>query len=196
MISAAILAGGKSRRMGRDKAWLDLGDGVPLVQRVVAALQRVADEIIVVSADERFAAIGYPVVPDRYGENGAFGAIGTAIAATRGDLVCVAACDMPWPSPEVYRLLLRLADGADVVVPRIADEFETMHAVYRRSCLPAIERALARGNMRVISFFPEVRVREVGAAEIRVVDPELRSFTNLNTPEDLDRARADAAATE
>jgi molybdopterin-guanine dinucleotide biosynthesis protein A len=193
-VSAAILAGGKSRRMGRDKAWLDLGDGVPLVRRVAEVLATIGDELVVVAGDDRFKTLGLPVVADRFGEKGAFGGITTAVAATRGDLVCVAACDMPWPSAPVYALLLRLADGYDVVIPRIGEELETMHAVYRRSCLPAMERALARGDMRVISFFPDVRVREVGAAEIRAVDPELRAFENLNTPEDLERAKRAGAS--
>ena len=193
-VSAAILAGGKSWRMGRDKAWLDLGDGVPLVRRVANALAEVADELVVVTGDPRYAELSYPLVPDRYGEKGAFGGIATAVAATRGELVCVAACDMPWPSPEVYRLLLRLADGYDVAIPRIDGEYETMHAVYRRTCLPAIERALARGEMRVISFFPYVRVRNVSADEVRPLDPDLRSFANLNTPEELELARAEFAA--
>lgn len=178
--------------MGRDKAWLDLGDGVPLVRRVADALAAVAEEVIVVANDERFAALGLPLFPDRYGEKGAFGGIATAVAATRGELVCVAACDMPWPSAEVYRLLLGLADAQDVVIPRPAEEYETMHAVYRRTCLPAMERALARGEMRVISFFGDVRVRAVGAEELRRSDPELRAFTNVNTPEELERARSEA----
>ncbi len=189
-VSAAILAGGKSRRMGRDKAWLDLGDGVPLVRRVADALAQIAGEVIVVASDERFASLGLPVVPDRYGETGAFGGVATAVAATRGELVCVAACDMPWPSPDVFRLLLRLAEGHDVAIPRLADEYETMHGVYRRSCLAPMERALARGDRRVISFFADVRVREVSADEIRAADPELRAFTNVNTPAELGAARA------
>lgn len=180
--------------MGRDKAWLDLGDGVPLVRRVADVLTLVAAELIVVAHDERYASLGYPVVPDRYGEKGAFGGIATAVAATRGELVCVAACDMPWPSIDVYRLLVRLAEGYDVVIPRVGNDFETMHAVYGRTCLAAMERALARGDMRVISFFQDVKVRALSAEELRAVDPELRSFVNLNTPEELERARADFAA--
>ncbi len=189
-VTGAILAGGKSRRMGQDKAWLDLGDGVPLVRRVAAALARVADDLLVVANDPRYIELGHPVAPDRYGATGAFGGIATAISAARGELVCVAACDMPFPSPDVYALLLRLVEGYDVAIPRIDGEYETMHAVYRRTCLPAMERALARGDLRVISFFPDVKVREVGAEEIGAIDPELRSFTNLNTPEELERARA------
>ncbi len=189
-VTGAILAGGKSRRMGQDKAWLDLGDGVPLVRRVAAALARVADDLIVVANDPRYIELGHPVVPDRYGATGAFGGIATAVSAARGELVCVAACDMPFPSPDVYALLLRLVEEYDVAIPRIEGEYETMHAVYRRTCLPAMERALARQELRVVSFFPDVKVRDVSAEEIRAVDPELRSFTNLNTPEELERARA------
>jgi molybdopterin-guanine dinucleotide biosynthesis protein A len=188
-VSAAILAGGKSRRMGRDKAWLDLGDGVPLVRRVADALARVADEIVVVANDERYASLGYPVVPDRYGEKGAFGGIATAVAAAGGELVCVAACDMPWPSPEVYRLLLGLVEGYDAAVPQLAGEYEPLHAVYRKTCLPAMEAALRRGEMRIISFFPAVRVCAVGEDELRAVNPTLRAFTNLNTPAELAHAR-------
>ena len=189
-VSAAILAGGKSRRMGRDKAWLDLGDGVPLVRRVADALTRVASEVVIVANDSRFASLGLPVVADRYGDKGAFGGLATAVAATQGELVCVAACDMPWPSPAVYALLLEAIAGFDVAIPRVGAELEAMHAVYRRSCLGAMERALARGEMRVTSFLPEVRVREVTADELRAVDPMLSAFENLNTPGDLERARA------
>jgi molybdopterin-guanine dinucleotide biosynthesis protein A len=189
-VTGAVLAGGKSRRMGRDKAWLDLGDGVPLVRRVAEALREVSDEVIVVANEPRYQQLGYAVVPDRYGETGALGGIATAVAVANGDLVCVAACDMPYPSPDVFRLLLRLAEGHDVAVPLIAGEYETMHAVYRKSSLRAMEAALARGGRRIIAFFGEVRVREVSAAEVQAVDPALRSFTNLNTPEDLERARA------
>lgn len=188
-VTGAILAGGKSRRMGRDKAWLDLGDGVPLVRRVADALAAVSDEVIVVANDERFGRLGYPVVADRYGETGALGGIATAVAAARGELVCVAACDMPYPSPSLYRLLLDAVADHDVAVPLLDGEYETMHAVYRRSCLPAMEARLARGELRVISFFSDVRVRAVERDEVRRGDPDLRAFLNLNTPEELERAR-------
>jgi molybdopterin-guanine dinucleotide biosynthesis protein A len=188
-VTGAVLAGGKSRRMGRDKAWLDLGDGVPLVRRVAETLRSIADEVIVVANDARYVELGVRVVADRYGEKGAFGGIATAVWAAEGEVVCIAACDMPFPSADVYRLLLGLVEGHDVAIPKIGGEYETMHAVYRKSCLSAMEAALARGEMRVISFFGDVAVRVVGEPELRPVDPELRSFTNLNTPEDVERIR-------
>ncbi len=175
--------------MGRDKAWLDLGDGRPIVRRVVDVLASVADEVFVVANDDRYRSLGLRVVADRWPDGGALGGIGTAIGAARQGHVLVAACDMPFLSAAVFRLLLARADGADAVVPRIGDEHETMHALYTKACLPPIERALAAGRMRVISFYPDVRVREIGEAELRAVDPELRTFTNVNTPEEFETAK-------
>ena len=190
-VSAAVMAGGKSRRMGRDKAWIDLGDGRPIVQRAIDVLREVADDVFLVANDERYRALGLRVVPDRWPDGGALGGIGTAIGAAEHDRVLVAACDMPFPSGAVFRLLIERSEGADVVIPRVAGEYETFHALYTRACLPPIERALAAGKMRIVSFFDEVRVRAIDGAELRVVDPDLRAFTNLNTPEELEAARKD-----
>lgn len=188
-LSAAIMAGGKSRRMGRDKAWLDLGDGRPIVRRVIDVLREVADEVFLVANDERYRTLGLRVVPDRFPEGGVLGGIATGVGAAEHERVLVAACDMPFLSAGVFRLLAQRADGADVVIPKVGDELETLHALYTKACLGAMDRALASGRMRVISFFDDVRVREVGPDELRAVDPELRSFTNLNTPEELEAAR-------
>lgn len=183
-VSAAIMAGGKSRRMGQDKAWIDVR-GEPLIRRVIAVLSSVADEVIVVANDERYEALGLRVVPDRYPDGGALGGIVTGVGAAAHDTVLVAACDMPFLDPVVWRLLLGRAGAADVVIPVLGDQPETLHALYTKACLPAMERALAAGRMRVISFFDDVRVDRVGEDVIRTVDPTLRAFTNVNTPEEL-----------
>jgi molybdopterin-guanine dinucleotide biosynthesis protein A len=184
-VSAAIMAGGRSRRMGRDKAWLDLGDGRPIVRRVIDVAREVADEVLIVANDERFRTLGLRVVPDRWPEGGALGGIGTGIGAAAHDRVLVVACDMPFLRAETLRLLVESADGADAVVPRVGGEYETMHALYTKACLAPIERALAAGRMRVISFFEDVRVKALDEAAFRAVDPDLVSFTNVNTPEEL-----------
>jgi molybdopterin-guanine dinucleotide biosynthesis protein A len=188
-VSAAVMAGGKSRRMGRDKAWLDVGDGRPIVQRVIDVLREVADEVFLVANDERYRTLGLRVVPDRFPEGGALGGIATGIGAAAHDRVLVAACDMPFLIPDMFRLLIERSEDADAVVPKIADEYETLHALYTKACLPPIERALASGKMRVISFFGDVRVRALDEAELRRVDPDLQSFTNVNTPEELAAAK-------
>ncbi|HEX9436175.1 MAG TPA: molybdenum cofactor guanylyltransferase [Candidatus Limnocylindria bacterium] len=188
-VSAAIMAGGKSRRMGRDKAWLDLGDGRPIVQRVIDVAREIADDVFIVANDETFAALGLRVVPDRFPEGGALGGIATGIGAATHDRVLVVACDMPFLEARVLRYLVERSDGVDAVVPRIGGEHETLHALYTRACLAPIEHALAAGKMRVISFFDDVRVRTVGEDELRPLDPELRTFTNVNTPEELAAVR-------
>ena len=184
-ISAAVMAGGKSRRMGRDKAWLDVGDGRPIVQRVIDVLREVAHDVFVVANDERYRTLGLRVVPDRFPEGGVLGGIATGIGAAAHDRVLVAACDMPFLTADVFRLLIERSSEADAVVPRIGGEYETLHALYTKACLAPIERALASGKMRVISFFADVRVRSLDEADLRAVDPGLRAFTNVNTPEEL-----------
>ena len=189
-VSAAIMAGGKSRRMGRDKAWIEL-DGVPLIRRVADVLREVADEVIVVANEPRYGSLGLRVVPDRYPEGGALGGIATGVDAAAYDTVLIAACDLPFLSAAVWRVLIAHAGEADVVIPRVAGEYETLHALYAKACVPAMARALGEGRMRVISFFGDVRVLAIDEPELRAVDPQLRAFTNVNTPEELATALRD-----
>lgn len=183
-VSAAIMAGGKSRRMGQDKAWIEL-DGEPLIKRVAAVLAEVADEVIIVANDPRYESLGLKVVRDRYPQGGALGGIATGVGAATHDTVLVAACDMPFLSADVWRVLLGHAGEADVVIPRVADEYETLHALYGKACLPHMARAVAENRLRVISFFDAVTVKAIEEPELRAVDPTLRAFTNVNTPEEL-----------
>ena len=170
--------------MGQDKAWIEL-EGRPIVQRVIDVLGEVADEVLVVANDARFASLGVRVVPDRFPEGGALGGIATGVSAAAHDRVLVAACDMPFLRADLWRLLVERAGGADAVVPKVGGEYETLHALYTKACLGPMERALASGRLRVISFFPDVRVHEVDEDELRVLDPALRALTNVNTPEEL-----------
>ena len=183
-VSAAIMAGGKSTRMGQDKAWIEL-DGEPLVARVAGVLAQVADEVIVVANDPRYESLGLRVVRDRWPAGGALGGIATGVGAATHDTVLVAACDMPFTSVEMWRLLLGHAGEADVVIPRVGGEYETLHALYAKACVPHMARSIAENRLRVISFFEAVRVLAVEEPELRAVDPTLRAFTNVNTPEEL-----------
>jgi molybdopterin-guanine dinucleotide biosynthesis protein A len=183
-VSAAIMAGGKSKRMGQDKAWIEL-DGEPLIARVASVLAAVADEVIIVANDPKYDSLGLQVVRDRYPTGGALGGIATGVGAATHDTVLVAACDMPFLSPEVWRLILGHSGEADVVIPKIGGEYETLHALYTRACIPHMARAIAENRLRVISIFEQVRVLAIEEPELRAVDPTLRAFTNVNTPEEL-----------
>lgn len=184
-VSAAVMAGGRSRRMGRDKAWISLPDGRPIVRRVVDVLAEVADDVLLVANDERYRSLGPRVVPDRFPDGGVLGGIATGIGAATHDRVLVVACDMPRLRADALRLLIERSEGWDAVVPRVGGEWETVHALYTRACLAPIERALAAGQRRIVSFFADVRVRAIDEAELRSVDPGLASITNVNTPEEL-----------
>ena len=193
-ITGVIQAGGRSTRMGGEpKALLELG-GKRIVERVVDALAAVlTDLLMVTNTPERYAFLHLPMVADRYPEGGALGGIFTGLAAAAGDAAFTVACDMPFLHPEVVRLVVARAGEADVVIPRVGDQYETMHALYAKACLAPMETRLRAGQLKIVGFFPDVRVLEVDAAAVaRHRAPEL-AFMNVNTPDELARARALAA---
>lgn len=186
-IIGAILVGGQSRRMGRDKSLLPVA-GIPLVERVAACLASCLGEVILVGdRPERFASLGLPVVPDLH-PGSALGGIHAALCYARGRGVFVAPCDLPFPSTPLLHHLLSLAPGYDVVVPRSPQGLEPLFAYYGPGCLAPVEELLARGNYRILDFYPRVRTLEVDLAGIPSLAPDGRAFLNINTPEDLGAA--------
>jgi len=185
-ISAIVLAGGQSRRMGRDKALIDY-QGRPIIAHVVDTLRALSDDIAVVSnQSDLYGPFGARIVPDYEPPCGPLGGIAVGLQTARHPLAVVVACDMPFLNVTLLRWLIDLAEGYDAVVPQTGDEFEPLHAVYRRECYSPIVQRLERGERRVISFFADVRLRPVPETEWRVLDPAGRSLVNLNTPDDLD----------
>jgi molybdopterin-guanine dinucleotide biosynthesis protein A len=190
-LTGIVLAGGQSRRMGRDKAWLDW-EGQPLLARVAHALRRAGcAEVLIVGGDApRIAALGLHAVPDRWPGEGPLAALATGLQAARHPLALAVACDMPHLDPQALALLARLAQGFDAAVPWVAPGgWEPLHAAYGRSCLPAIEARLQAGERKVTSFYVDVRVRAVAREEVAAADPSLATLQNVNTPEDLAAAR-------
>jgi len=189
-VSCAVLAGGASSRFGRDKALLRLG-GETLIQRVVRRLSRVSDDVLIVGNRlERFGDLGVRLVDDAEPGAGAFGGVYTAVLASRHPYVFCVACDMPFLDLNLIRYMFLLCPGYDVVMPYVRGEPEPLHAIYGKTCAAAMRAALDRGERRIISFLPQVRVRDVRDDEIQILDPELRSFFNINVPEDWERMRA------
>ncbi len=172
--SGIVLAGGRSRRLGQDKALLPLPGGRTLIAHVVA------------TDAERLGPLPARLVPDVFPDGGALGGIHAGLAAAREVASVVVACDMPLLSPPLLRHLLALPRDYDVLMPRLADgQVEPLHAVYSKACAEPIRRQLAAGRRRIVGFFGDVRVRYIEEAELRSLDPELRSFFNVNTPADL-----------
>lgn len=192
--SAAILAGGKSSRMGTNKALLAVG-GKGMLQRTAELLQPLVDDLFLVADDPApYADLGLPVLPDVYRGCGALGGIHTAILRAAHPLVLCAACDMPHIEDGVLELLLSAAGpNDDALIPRPAGRPEPLLAVYGRGALTGIERSIAAGRLRVMDAFQGLRLRFVEAEELRLVDPALRSFVNVNSPAELAAARAGCA---
>jgi molybdopterin-guanine dinucleotide biosynthesis protein A len=190
-VTGVIQAGGKSTRMGgAPKALMTLG-GRRIIERVMAALApAVHDVLVVTNTPELYAFLGVPMVPDVLPDHGSLGGIYTGLRAATGDAALTVACDMPFLSPEVARLVVARAAEGDVVIPRLGAQLETMHAVYAKSCLPHMEERLRAGVFRIVGFFESVRVVEISEADVaRFGNPRV-IFMNVNTPEELARARA------
>jgi molybdopterin-guanine dinucleotide biosynthesis protein A len=199
-VSGVILAGGRSRRMGGlPKALIPFGDR-PLIRHIVEKLAAVLpDCLVVTNSPELYAFLGLPMVADVFSEGGSLGGIYSGLAAAPGEAALCVACDMPFLSVGLLRYLAERAGEADVVIPDAAGDLQPLHAVYGKACLPAMERRLRAGQLKITGFFDEVRVSCVPEPVVaRFVTPEL-GFMNLNTPEDLARVQAlwaeqDAAA--
>jgi molybdopterin-guanine dinucleotide biosynthesis protein A len=189
MITAVIQAGGSSRRMGRDKAFVKL-NGTPLVEHVIRRLADIGDEtLIVTNHPQGYSPLGIRTVSDAIPSSGALVGLYSALYGAHGDTVLVVACDMPFLSRALLEYQLQLAPQADVVVPLHQNYYEPLHAVYdRRVCLHAVEELLQAGEERVVSLYPHVRVLTVGEAVLDRLDPSGLSFFNVNTPQDLARA--------
>jgi len=191
--SAAVLAGGRGERLGMDKTTLAIG-GVTLLERTVGFLGGIFPEVLVVVQDEKSVSSrrfgeGVRVVRDLLPGKGPLGGIYTALCQASHPRVFVMACDMPYPREELVRRLLSLADEGEAVVPRRGEFIEPLFAVYSRSLRERIRARLERGLLKIHEFLDTVEVRYLEEEEIVSCDPDLRSFFNINTREDLRRAR-------
>jgi molybdopterin-guanine dinucleotide biosynthesis protein A len=190
-LTGIVLAGGASQRMGRNKAFLKLGDHA-LIEVVIECMAQVCAEVLIVAGDVRpYASLGAPVIADRFRGMGALGGLHAGLEAATHELALVVGCDMPFLNLDLLRAFAGWAEGFDLAILRYGEQayVEPLHAAYRRSCLPAIEAVIRANRRRIISFFPQVRVRYVTLEDVAPFDPQLRSFRNVNTPEEWEAAQ-------
>ena len=189
-VTGVIQAGGRSTRMGGEpKALMELG-GQRIIERVVDVVGGILDDLLVVTnTPERYAFLGLPMVPDVFPDGGALGGIYSGLRAVAGDAAFTVACDMPFLHPAIVRMVVERAGEGDVVIPRTGGQLETMHAVYGKRCLAAMEARLRAGQLKIVGFFPDVRVVELDAAGMAKHRAPDVAFMNVNTPEELARAR-------
>jgi molybdopterin-guanine dinucleotide biosynthesis protein A len=192
-ITSIVLAGGRGLRLGRDKATETI-NGQSLIKRVVSSLSFLDSDIIIVSGSDKAALglDGYPglrAVNDAYPGKGPLVGIYSGLMASASEYNLVVACDMPFLNRELLAYLLKERADYDVVLPRLDNMVEPLHAVYSRACLPTIEEMFRQGKYGVHQLFELVKVCYVEADEIDRFDPGRMSFFNINTEANLAAAR-------
>lgn len=192
-ISCIILAGGKSIRLGHDKVTERLGNST-LLEKVISRIDSFSQEIVIVTAEQReFEQLsGNPkvtTVTDIFPGRGSLGGIYTGLVRSNSFHNLVIAADMPFLNRELIAYMIDTAEGFDYVIPRMGKFYEPLHAIYSKNCISPIENMINRDRRVIIELFDFVQVRYVDIEEIDRFDPEHLSFFNINTKQDLEKAR-------
>jgi molybdopterin-guanine dinucleotide biosynthesis protein A len=194
--TSVILCGGKALRFGRSKAIASVG-GCTVIERIIRVLEPLSSQIIAVTSADKtdIPVVGKAkVVTDVYPGRGPLGGIYTGLLHAQSDLALVVGCDMPFLNAKLISLMLDLADGFDVVAPRLGDGYiEPLHAVYAKTCLMKMRSQLERGQLSTWSVLRELHARYMETEEYLPLDPRMLSFFNINTLKDLELANQIAA---
>ena len=182
-ITGVILVGGKSRRLGTDKAFLEVG-GRTLLEGVLECFRESFRKIVLVGdRAERFANLDVPVCADLF-PGSALGGLYTGLRHAETDTVFVSSCDLPFPSTRVLRHLCSLTGEGDVVVAKLEHGYEPLFAAYSKRCAEPAGAMLRAGGHRICDLYRHVGVREVSESELERAGAEREAFTNVNTPEE------------
>jgi molybdenum cofactor guanylyltransferase len=187
-ITGVILAGGKSRRFGSNKALAEI-NGRPLIERVMAVVRPLFEQLIIITNNpDDYAFLGVPMVEDLVKGLGPIGGIYTGLEKIQNPKGFFVACDMPFLNETLIRYMASLNDGFEAVVPKIDWKMEPLHSIYSKNCLPTIKQLIGSGECMINKFFQKIRVRFLDEDEIKLSDPLLRSFYNINKLDELRNA--------
>jgi molybdopterin-guanine dinucleotide biosynthesis protein A len=191
-LTAFVVAGGRSRRMGQDKALLRWGEGDLLAHALARLAELTPDVRILCGPEDRYAERGRPLVRDPEADGGALVGIAAGLGATAVEVALFLAVDLPLVPVDLLRTLVAGVADADAAVPVGARGAEPLCAAYRQTCLGPIRHRLASGDKKMTAFWPDVRVRTVGIGELRAFGDPARLFLNVNDQDDYQRATGGA----
>jgi len=184
-ITGVILAGGKSTRYGTNKAFAEF-QGTKLIDRVVQVMDSLFKPLLLVTNTPReYAYLDLPMVEDIIKGLGPIGGIHTGLETISDQAGFFVACDMPYLNETLLRHMVNLREDFDAVIPRVGWMLEPLHALYSKQCLTAIKESFDSKEYQIMRFFQKIRARYVDEEELRSIDPELKSFFNVNKPEDV-----------
>ena len=199
-VTGVILAGGKSRRMGQNKALLPLGED-SLIEHVIRRMRGVTDELLLITnAPAEYAHLGLPMHRDMIPDAGALGGIYTGLMSASHDAVLCVACDSPFLQPKLLSYLISVLGEYDAVMPYTCKEIptsdsnnqitlQTLCAAYSKRCLPVIEQMLQESELRVYALQERANILTLAPEIWKLYDSEGHSFFNVNTPEDFEKAQ-------
>jgi molybdenum cofactor guanylyltransferase len=187
-ISAIILAGGKSTRLGKQKA-LEIVNNKLLINRVLQIVGNIAEDIIIVTSSENYSSFEFlnnlQIVVDTYPGSAALGAIYTGLRNISNEYGLVVACDMPFLNVNLLKYIVDLSADYEIVVPKINDLLEPLHGIYKKVCTAYIESLLGENELLIRKLYKMARTRFISDNEINRYDPNHLSLFNINTGEDL-----------
>ena len=190
--TGVILAGGQNKRFdGQNKAFITIG-GLRIVDRLLRVYAQLFEQVVLVTNQPMaYMDVDALIVSDHYAVRSSLNGLHAGLFAAAHEYAFFTACDTPFVNARLVRRMLdHIEPKADIIIPATAAGFEPMFAIYRKSCLPAMVWQLEHERLKIQGLFRKVRVKTVPEAELRKIDPDLVSFFNINTPEDLTQAEA------
>jgi molybdopterin-guanine dinucleotide biosynthesis protein A len=187
--TCAILAGGKSRRMGRDKATMPVGGRV-LIARVYDEVKDVFEEVFIMSNRHKsIAGVDAPILKDIVPIQSPIVGIVSALLYSRNPYVFVLACDLPFISRQSIEFILSEAQGQDLIIPRTKGGYEPLYALYNKSCIPALFRLIERNRLKVTDVFSYLTMKVLPGEHPCFMNEGRSVFMNVNAVEDLAKLR-------
>jgi molybdopterin-guanine dinucleotide biosynthesis protein A len=184
-VTGVILAGGKSSRYGTNKAFVEI-NGTRLIDRVATVMRAIFKRVILVTNCPReYSYLYLPAHQDLIQGLGPIGGIYTGLETIRDDAGFFIACDMPFASQDLIRYIISVNGQFDAIVPKVDWKMEPLHALYRKTCLPVLIGMIKSGSYQILESFHRLNVRFIDETEIKTYDPQLRSFFNVNSPDEL-----------
>jgi molybdopterin-guanine dinucleotide biosynthesis protein A len=190
-VSAILLAGGKSSRLGTDKAKVKLDGESVMIQAIAEKLSGLSEDIVVSTNGRRYEDITIPVrwaIDVRPGAGSLMG-LYSGLLAAKHDYAIAVACDMPFINIELLKYMISLPRDYDALLPKIGEQTEQLHSIYSKNCLPKMEKYLNSGHLKITSFMDEIDVKYVDEDIINKYDPRHLSFFNVNTAKQLNEAQ-------